>query len=423
MIEVEKYGIEPIPRAERRGTGRDLWIVQTGMAFSFPTLVIGLMLVPGLSWRESILVNLLANVILASLVAVMGYYGVDHGIPAGVSARFTFGYPLGSQLCSILLLVSIIGWYAVTNELAGVALDGVIQSATGFSSPILIILLVGVANLVPALLGFENLKLTSLIASLALVYLSVWIIVAAWSKQGYAQITHFVPSGEPGISTSIDWIISSFVVGVFLASDYSRHISSRAGNWWGAMLGVAPPSILLTAAGVFAKLATAKQDPVDAIRALGLGIPGLLLVIVSTVPSCETSIYSGGLVATNLFPGSPRWVNTVIVGGIGILIAALRVTQHFGAFLDTLAYIFSPIVGVSLSDYFLVRRCRLPIENSAERTPASAALPAVISIAVGMGIGYLCSPHIPVSISSLAGAFGAYYLLFRLKQPALLEQL
>ena len=82
------------------------------------------------------------NAIVAVLVALMGSYGVDHGLSTTVASRFTLGHPLGTRLCSILLLISLVGWYAVVNELAGLAVDGIVKNAFGFSAPALFIILV-----------------------------------------------------------------------------------------------------------------------------------------------------------------------------------------------------------------------------------------------------------------------------------------
>jgi len=413
MVKMESYGIDAIPSEARSSSWWGLFVMQASMALSFPTLVIGLLLVPALSSWQVTAVNVFANLLLASLVALMGYFGVDHAIPGIVSSRYIFGFPWGSHLCSLLLVISMIGWYAVTEELAGLALNGILESATGFSAPLLLIFLVGVLNVIPALIGFDNMKLIGLVATVALSFLSVWIMVAALRLHAAPALTHYKPTGEISMATAIDWVVSGFIAGAYIASDYSRHIRTRRGNWAACLLGVAPPSILLTAAGIVARLATGHSEANAAIRALGLGIPGLVLVVLSTVPSLETLMYSGGIAATNLFPRHSRWVNTLWLGAFSIALACLRVTQHLGDFLSALTYVFSPIIGISLANYFIVRRCRLPLPATQQRAPLRVLTAPLVAAALGVGAGYLSRAWLPVTLSSLLVS-AACYLVLRL---------
>jgi len=418
MMKIEKHGIEAIPKAERNKHWWDLFTIQAGIAFSFPTMVIGSLLVPGLNWSQAVRVNLLGNAIVAVLVALMGSYGVDHGLSTTVASRFTLGHPLGTRLCSILLLISLVGWYAVVNEFAGLAVDGIVKNAFGFSAPALFIILVGAVNAIPAIWGFEEIKFLNRLAVPALAFLALWILKAILAQHKFAQLIAAHRTGALTFSTGLDWIVGGYIVGVFIAPDYARYTRGQADNWMGSLLGVLPPALFLGIVGVMSRLATGDQNPVTSVQTLGLGVSGLLLTMLSTIPSGEASLYSAGLALTNVFPQRARWKNTLVVTILGAALAVFGITKHLGAFLTWLSYAFSPLVGVSLCDYFILRGRRLFVEDAyMEESGEGRSLlrglngAAMGAIVIGIAAGVALSPGFPASLTSLVVGALIYYPL------------
>jgi cytosine permease len=414
---IEEHGIDAIPKEERTKRWWDLCIIQAGIAFSFPTLLIGSLLAPGLSWSQAVWVNVIGNAILAVLVALMGYYGVDYGITAAVASRFTLGHPTGTRLCSALLLMSLVGWYAVVNEIAGLAVNGIVKNASGFSSPPTFIILVGILNGIPAVMGFEEIKILNRLAVPALVFLTGWMLDVMMSRQGYTRLTSYHASGQLTFGTGLDWIIGGFIVGTFIAPDYSRYIRSRSDNWAGSLCGVLPPAVFLGLTGALSRVATGDQNPVTSVQTLGLGVLGLLLTILSTIPSSEASLYSAGLALTNVFPRHKRWRNTAIVTAVGTALAVFGITKHLGGFLSALTYVFSPLVSVSLCDYLLLRHGRLTLEDAFRPSSRGVALgghglnvTAVFAIAVGIAAGIAGQSRIPASVFSFLIGGITYYV-------------
>jgi len=417
-VKLEEHGIDAIPKAERTRSWRDLFIIQGGIAFSFPTLLIGGLLAPGLSWSQAVWANVLGNVILAALVALVGYYGVDYGIPTAVASRFFLGEPTGTRLCSALLLMSLVGWYAVITELAGQALSGIVRNATGFTSPTTFIILVGILNCIPAVLGFENIRILNRTTIPALVFLASWMLYAMFRAHSFHSLVSYQPTHEFSFGTGLDWIVGGFIVGTFISSDYSRYIRSRRDNWIGSFSGVLPPAVFLGITGVLARVATSDPSPVAAVVILGLGIPGLLLTILSTVPSSESCLYSAGLALTNVLPRYARWKNTLAMMALGTALAVFGITRHMGDFLSSLSYVFAPLVGVSLCDYFVLRRGRLDLREAYEtiqgQTPRrwrGINVPAFLAIAAGIAFGAATARKFPSSISSFLISSTVYTLL------------
>jgi len=119
-----------------------------------------------------------------------------------------------------------------------------------------------------------------------------------------------------------------------------------------------------------------------------------------------------------------RWQNTIIVGAVGILLAMLQITEHFTVFLEILANIFSPLVGVALMDYFAIRRCRPDVEaiyqaGSSARYSRGINLVAWAAVIFGVVVAIFTPEYLLVSIVSMGASAGLYWGLMRLIYPAL----
>lgn len=421
-FKIEQHGIDAVPKAERTKNWWDLFVIQAGVNITLPSFLIGGLLVPGLSWEQAFWALAIGNAVLAILLVLTGFIGVDYGVPTTVASRFSFGYPNGMWLSSLCILLSLVGWFAVTAELAGLAVDGVVNDVTGFSSPTLVIVLVGLSNSIPAIVGFESIKWLSRLSVPGLLALAAWLLVEIVSRNGFSTLVQYQPTNEVAFTTALDWVIGGLIVGVFIAPDISRYVRSRRHNWVGGFLGVLPASAFLGIIGVLSKLSTGDWNPVNAVQTLGLGIPALLIIIFATWTSNDINLYSSGLALTNLVPRLSRWKNTLAVSLLGTALAALRIGQHFEKFLELLTYAFSPLVGVALCDYFLIRKGRVDLREVYQEkgkffyrkgvNPSAWA-----AVLIGFLVGIFTPPEFIASMTALFAAGAVYYLAMRISYP------
>jgi cytosine permease len=416
---IEQHGVDAVPKSERTKSWWDLFVIQAGVNITLSSLLLGGLLVPGLSWTQACVALVLGNIILGVLLALMGYFGVDYGISTSVASRFALGHPRGSWIASIIILLSMVGWFGVTAELAGQATHDALQGTPGFSNTALVIAVIGALNCLPPILGFENIKWLSRLAVPALTGLCVWILVVIVSKYGYSNLVHYTPTHSISLTTGLDLVMGGLIVGVFTAPDLSRYVLSTRDNWIGAMLGSFPPSLFLGVVGALSKLATGDWNAVSVVQRLGLGAPALIVIIASSWTANNSNLYSSGLALANIFPRLSRWQGTALMGALGTILAALRVTRYFGSFLLVLSGLFSPLIGILLCDYFFVRRSRLNLPE-AYRDHGSCFYTRGVNIAavVALIAGFLVAQFAPASImASLVSLFTAalvYPLMLKL---------
>lgn len=421
-VAVEQHGIDAVPRVKRTKTWADLFVIYAGLNISIGALIFGGILVPAFSWPEAVLVTVIGNTLAGLLMLSMGHMGVDHGIPAAVMSRLFLGHPTGATLCSMVMLVSLTGWFAVNAELGGMAVDQVVSSVFGYSNPTLMIIILSLTNIVVAILGIESIKWLSRVSVPLLLAVLIWVGATILTKHSILELIDYEPKGGVSLMTGIDWMIGGWIVGIYVAADISRYVKSRRHNLVGTMLGIVPAAILLTFLGALSSLATGDWNPINGIQALGLGAPALVVIVFSTWTTNDVNLYSAGLSLSNMLPKVARWQNTLILGLAGTLLAMARITEHFTAFLESLAHVFGPLVGVALADYFIIRRGRFDPTliygpSAGGPYPAGFNPVAFAVIVIGTLTAFVLPDALPASIVSIGLSAIGYLVLMRVMRP------
>lgn len=419
---IEHYGVDAVPKSARTKNWFDVMVIYSGLNISIGALLFGGVLVPGLGWVEALLVTVVGNVIAGTLMVLTGHMGVDHGLPAAVINRQALGHPMGADINSVIILVSLTGWFGVQNEVAGLALSKAVESVSGLSMPVLMIFLLGATNVLVSVMGIESIKWLSRVSVPLLIGVLIWAAVALVEQHDFSQILTYTPGKTLTFMQGIDWIIGGWIVGVHIAADIARHVKGRGHNWVGTLLGVAPLAIFTGLLGAMMSLATGNWNPVEAVAVLGLGLPAMLIITLSTWTTNDVNLYNGGLAMTNVFPKLRRWTNTLILGAIGTALSMMRITEHFTSLLEFLVYLFTPLVSVSLVDYYLLRKqqldSRLQIPSEDEVLHARGInVMAWVSVGMGTGVAIALPNTLPVSLIAMAVSGGLYFVSMRIKKP------
>lgn len=412
-MNIETRGLDSVPRPERKATWADLFMIWAAVSFCLPSFIIGALLVPSFSWGEAVEINFLGNLLVGALIVLGGYYGTKTGYPAVVFGRHVLGEPLGQWLPALALLLSTLGWYAVMTAMTGQFINEIIKTATGFSSPVLVVVLVGLSNATTAVLGYQKIRWLSWLSVPMMGLFCIWVTFEILSTAQGPGVFSYSPTGQLSYGQGVDLIVGGFLAGAFAASDFSRYARSNRDNWIGAMAGAFLISFLLGLVGMLSAAATGDWNPLTAVMSLGLGIPALTFVILANWTTNDNLLYSSGLAFTNIVPGLSRWKNTMFCGMAGTVMAAAGITEHLQSWLMLLAYVFSPLLGVVLTDYFIM---------TVRRTDAPVNIQAAFAVAAGIIISIKTPPQYMASISGLAGGAAAYILLLLFTRQAVLRK-
>lgn len=412
-MKIETRGLDSVPGPERKASGADLFVIWAGVSFCLPSFITGALLVPAFSWADAVEINFLGNLLVGVLIVLGGYYGTRTGYPAVVYGRHVFGYPLGHWIPTFALLASTLGWYAVMTAMTGAFINDVIKTATGFSSPVLVVILVGLLNASTAVLGYQKIRRLSWITVPLLSIICLWMIYKIMSTAAMPELLGYRPGGGLSYAGGVDLIIGGFLAGAFAASDFSRYARSNRDNWIGTMAGAFLVSFLLGLIGMLSVAATGDWNPLSAVMALGMGIPALIFVVLANWTTNDNLLYSSGLALTNIMPGLTRWKNTLLCGVAGTVMAAAGITDYLQSWLMLLAYVFSPLLGVVLTDFFII---------TGKKTAAPLNIQAVAALAAGIVIAAATPQQYMASLAGLAGGAAAYILLLVITGQAVLRR-
>ena len=405
-LQLERRGIDAVPRSLRTQDWFGMFAMYAGINICLPMMMVGGLFVPGMSFRDAVVVAFLANAIGFSFTALSAYPGIEHGLPTLVLTRMSLGYPLGTRIPSLAVLMSLTGWFAVQAELAGLAADGMMVQLVGVSSPLAMIALMGAANVFFAVMGYGWMRKLAGYAVPVMLVLTAWLFIELVRKVPFWELVNRPGDGTMSFLAGMNLMISAQVSGSFTASDISRYAKSHRSVWVGIFGGVTPVAAFMIALGALSALATGEWNPVLGVQHLGLGMGSLFLIIFATWTTNDKNLYSGGLALTNLFPGKARWIHTLALGAVGTTVACMRLTQYFSEWLILLGVVFAPLLAIVLTDHFFVRHRELPASGVPDaerlnRKARSVNRPALVAIALGVVAGRWTPPEMIQPVVSM----------------------
>lgn len=408
-MKIETYGLNPVPPRKRTATAKDMLFIWSGISFCIPSFMIGGVLIPTFSWQEALGINFFGNLAAGCLIVLGGYFGTRTGLPAVVFGKRVFGGKLGHLLPTVCLVASTLFWFSVLTFITGNALDEIVRLNTGFSNPPLFIFLAGILNSYTAVFGFDRIRRFSWISVPVLTLFCIFILYYLFQNHISNLRLDYQKTGLLSYWEGLDIVIGGYIAGALAASDYSRYTDSNRINWLGVLPGTFLVSFLLGVIGMLSAAATGEWNPVREVLSFGMGVPALCLVFIANWTTNYSLLYSAGLAATNMFPKASRWKNTLIMGIIGTALAILPVDQHLQDILSFLALVFSPLVGVLLSDFFF---CPHIYKEAPPENTAPVNIPAVAAVLTGFLAAHSLSQYLGTSVVGLASG-SLSYLFYR----------
>jgi putative hydroxymethylpyrimidine transporter CytX len=226
----------------------------------------------------------------------------------------------------------------------------------------------------------------------------------------------------------LDLVIAMPISWMPLVSDYSRFARKTAPAFWNTWWGYFLISSWMYLLGHTATLVTGETDPgvliLQIMGRIGLALPALVMVVLSTITTGFPDVYSATCSTLNI---SGRFGARTILWTAGLLsicVALVFPMDQYEHFLLFIGAMFVPLFGVVLTDYFLIRRRKMQVEQLYKTGGAywyrgGFNYRAIFAWAVGFilfeAIAVLKLP-VGGSLPALAAAGLVYYLLSRPKE-------
>jgi nucleobase:cation symporter-1, NCS1 family len=386
-----EWGVDPVPAHLRVLRTFDLFVLWSSLGVGLLVFAAGTLLVTavGLTLLEAAVVAVAGSITGSLLLAGAGHHGSRAGVPTMVSLRPVLGRA-GSYAPTALNVLQLLGWTAfellIMSQAAAILTGNVFGPWT---AAVFVPLWAAIA--VALALGGPLAVVRTWLERFAiwLVYGSTIVVAAALLALGLDPSLRPAPvadrfSGAGSFLLGLDLVIALPISWWPLVSDYNRFARSPRASAAGTALGYTAANLsfyLLGAALVLLGTTAFGFDPTDpyvflaTMGLLGLGVLPLIAILVDETDNAFADIYSTAVSVQNLAPRVRQAGTIAGAAGIGVMVAwALLATGQgiggsYETFLLLIGGVFVPLLGVVISDSFLVRRDGYGKDEFFERAP------------------------------------------------------
>lgn len=357
---METTTLTKVPMEERKS-----WIsvafMQAGIMICVPSLLLGGMLAGAMPLHLAIISGIVGYLIVIVLFSLMGIIGSDLGVPTCMTTLGGFGKKGSRFIISTLIFISMIGWFAVQNDVCGNAFSNLMTEFFGINVPVWLSSTVwGIIMLVTAVYGINALDKLNKVAVPALFVITIAGTIIAVNKYGTSALNVDPAEITMSFVDGVVLTVSFMAAGCLAASDITRYQATRKDTILSSSIGVAPAGILMIVLGAIMTKVAQQYDITIVFCEIGIPVLGMLVLIAATWTTNTTNAYSGGINAVMMFnlKDDKRAAATMISGVLGTICALLGFASHFESFLYVLGDLMLPTMGVILADYWIVNKAK-----------------------------------------------------------------
>lgn len=371
-----------------------------GVAISVSEIVCGIEIGEAAKLENIWFPLILGHVLGGVMLYFVGLIGARVRVNAMETTASTFG-KYGSKFFAFLNLLQLIGWIAVLNAQGAMALAGL---KLPISFPLTCVLL---AVLIAAWV-FVGLRKTAKITTVVMGLLAVLLVVLTAKLFGVEPASGAAShaAAQFGFWTIFEISIAMPLSWLPVISDYTKDVERpvaataiSAGAYTMASLWMYFIGLQIAGLGV-------GTDIAQAILLAGIGIPGIIIVALSTVTTNFLAANSAGESAKAIYGKLNPKVAGVVVCGLSTILAIWGIVDHYISFLYLIAAVFAPMAAVLLVSYFFVKEHLEQKGFWIWNLFAWAAGFAVYEFAVNTGVEFI-GPTILAVVVSAAMAFAA----------------
>jgi nucleobase:cation symporter-1, NCS1 family len=413
--------LAPVPLS-RRTWGlynyASLWVA---MSVCIPTYMLASGLIAGgMSWRQAIGTILLGNLIVLVPMLLNAHAGTKYGIPFPVLVRASFGVR-GANIPAVLRALVACGWFGIQTWIGGQAIHSMLAivwpaAGTAPGSAWACFMAFWALNMLVIWRGIETIKVLEGIGApfmLGLGVLLLWWITGkaggmgpVLSSPGKFQTTaeflrFFIPS--------LTGMVGFWATVALNIPDFTRYAKSQKAQVWGQALGLPAAMTLYSFIGVAVTSASVVLfgepvwDPVALLGRFNQPVVATIALVALLTATLNTNVAANVVSPSNDFSNlNPRLISFrtggLITGVLGIATMPWKLLNDYSSYifgwLVGYSGLLGPVAGVMIADYYLLRRCRLEVDDLYRRHGAyeydnGVNLRAVAALAIGITVALL----------------------------------
>jgi cytosine permease len=393
---VEDYANAPVPENRTVGGWR-VALILIGFSISLPSFLSSAQISSALGMRDAVVVSLLAGLLLCAMGCLTAVVSVRTRLTTYLLVQRSFGRT-GASLVNIAIALVHFGWFGVNVSFFGDAMVAATREVLGVSGSFAAFVIAGsLLMAITTIFGFRALDRLALIAVPVLAVILGMVLMIAIRRHGIETAADPTPPEPMSFGIALSALIGSNMLVVAAMPDLTRYIRSVRESVTGMILSFPVAIPLLTLAAAIPVLATKEVDIMKLTVGFGLGVPALLVLILSTWTLNAANLYSASLSLTATFPRVAQWRFTLLAGALGALLALVGILGSFISFLLLLGAIIPPIAAIYVIDAFRSR-----VTQTAVHWPAIVTWVVSASIALLANSGHFTLTTVPALDATIA---------------------
>ncbi len=413
----DDYSLSRLPLEARR-SWVSVAVQRFGQVSAFHQFLLGATLGLGMTFWDAVLAITLGSVMLEVVTILMGIAGVRENVSTSVLARWAGFGARGSALVGLLVTLSLAGWFGVQNDVFAHGLHRLMGGPPVWAWAVL----GGLVVTVIVVAGFHTMAWTAYLTVPAFLLLTGWTIVSELQRHDLSDLVGTTPPGPAlSLAQGTTLVAGAFIMGAVMTPDMTRFNRRPSDVVKQTLISVTLGEYLIGLTGVLLAHAAGSADVVGMIMSSS-GVIGTLIMITAILKINDWNLYSASLGLVNtvdvlLGRRISRSTATLCLGGLGTVLSALGILDHFTVFLTWVGVITPPVAGIMIAEYFVVRTWRAELDSSRARGELPAAPPdwvpaSLVCWAAGTAVGLLVPFGIP-TINSVVVAFALYAAIGR----------
>lgn len=326
-------------------------IIWFGVAISVSEIEAGIEIGAASDKSLSLLPLLLGHLLGGVLLFFVGLIGARVRLNAMETTSSTFG-KYGSKFFAALNTFQLLAWVAVLNAQGASAL-------AGLNLPISFPLTCIILAVLIAIWVYVGLKRSANVTTVVMTALSVLLAILTIKLFGIGSsgtlssatnttaLLGFWNIFEISIAMPISWLP--------VISDYTKDVEKPIKATAVSAAAYTIASLWMYIIGIEIAGIGANNNIAQAILLAGLGIPGIVIVVLSTVTTNFLAANSAGESAKAVFSKINPKIAGIIVSLLSAVLAISGIMEHYIGFLYLIASVFAPMAAVLLVSFYFVK--------------------------------------------------------------------
>lgn len=352
MALIETEGVDIIPESKRNRGFWNVFVIWAGFSIVITNFLLGSLTVNAGLWTG--IAAVIISIVLVGVLVYLGtYIAAEEGTAGTTAMRMAFGVN-GRAIPALATVIAGVGWFGVQTGIVASSTQQILADF-GINLPFwLLALVLGIIMASIAIFGYTWIEWLNKIAVPIMTLLLLLVLYQIFFQLGID--TSQTGGGGMSFWAALNVFPAATAAFFIVAMDYGRYgiASEPEKPAWAATISWIIFGIALGIIGILAAMAANTWNPVQIMTQLGLGWVGLLLLVAGSWTTNVTNVYIGGIALSQL-TGLNRAQMTTATGLIGTLLAIAGIFSFGGiqSFLSALTITLVPTTGVLLVHYYL----------------------------------------------------------------------